>query len=209
MYTVMVTGGIGSGKSTLVELMCEHGAITIDLDEINRSLIASNTEMIAALAERFGDEILDADGAVIPSALASVAFADEESTKDLNAISFPYITEVAVDYVLNVHCQPRCDAKVLVVEVPLLTEASEFAKLADEIIAVSAPSELRLARAVGRGMDAADVLRRMAVQPTDAQRASIADTVYDNGSTYEDFEAWVDAWWEERAAHAWTVRKAR
>ncbi len=209
MYTVMVTGGIGSGKSTLVQLLCEHGAITIDLDEINRSLIARNAELIDALAQRFGDDILDEDGAVIPSHLAAVAFVDEQSTQDLNAISFPYITEVATDYVLDVHCAPRTDAKVLVVEVPLLTEASEFAKLADEIIAVCAPSEARLARAVARGMDAADVLRRMAVQPTDAERMAIADTVYDNVSTYEDFEAWVSDWWEEREAQGWTVHRAQ
>lgn len=198
MYTVMVTGGIGSGKTTLVELICERGAVSIDLDEINRRLIASNAMLISELAARFGEEILDEDGAVVPSRLARLAFADEQSTRDLNAISFPYITEAATNYILNVECVPRTDAKILVVEVPLLTEAPELAQLADEVIAVTAPSDLRLARAVARGMDASDVLARMWMQPTDAERALIADTVCENICSTEELGNWVDAWYDER-----------
>ena len=131
MYTVMVTGGIGSGKSKLVELLCERGAVSIDLDEINRALISGNAMLISELAARFGEEILDEDGAVIPARLAHVAFASEQATHDLNAISFPYIMQAATNYILNVECAPRTDAKILVVEVPLLTEAPDFARLAD------------------------------------------------------------------------------
>ncbi len=198
MYTVMVTGGIGSGKSKLVELLCERGAVSIDLDEINRRLISSNTMLIAELAERFGDEILDEDGAVIPARLARLAFASEQATHDLNAISFPYITEAATNYILNVECVPRTNAKILVIEVQLLTEVPEFAQLADEVIAVSAPSELRLARAVTRGMDASDVLARMRVQATDAERALIADTICENICSIEELGDWADAWYDER-----------
>lgn len=198
MYTVMVTGGIGSGKSKLVELLCERGAVSIDLDEINRRLISSNTMLIGELAERFGEEILDEDGAVVPSRLARLAFADEEATRDLNAISFPYITEAATNYILNVECVPRTSAKILVIEVQLLTEVPEFAQLADEVIAVSAPSELRLARAVTRGMDASDVLARMRVQATDAERALIADTICENICSIKELGNWADAWYDER-----------
>lgn len=198
MYTVMVTGGIGSGKSKLVELLCERGAVSIDLDEINRRLISSNTMLIAELAERFGDEILDEDGAVVPARLARLAFASEQATHDLNAISFPYITEAATNYILNVECVPRTNAKILVIEVQLLTEVPEFAQLADEVIAVSAPSELRLARAVARGMDASDVLARMCVQATDAERALIADTICENICSIEELSDWADAWYDER-----------
>lgn len=198
MYTVMVTGGIGSGKSMLVELLCDRGAVSIDLDEINRTLISSNAMLISELADRFGEGILDEDGIVVPARLARRAFASEETTRDLNAISFPYITEAATNYILNVECVPRTDAKILVVEVPLLTEAPGFAKLADEVIAVVAPSDLRLARAVARGMDASDVLARMRVQPTDAERILIADTVCENICSIEDLGNWVDAWYSER-----------
>lgn len=198
MYTVMVTGGIGSGKSKLVELLCERGAVSIDLDEINRMLISSNAMLISELVDRFGSGILDEDGAIVTSRLARLAFASEQATHDLNAISFPYITEVAINYILNVECVPRTDAKILVVEVPLLTEAPEFARLADEVIAVVAPSDLRLARAVARGMDASDVLARMRVQATDAERTLIADTVCENICSIEELGCWADAWYGER-----------
>ena len=197
MYTVMITGGLGSGKSTLCDLLCEHGAISVDLDEINRNLLATNTMYVQDLAQRFGEDILDENGSVITSKLAQRAFADEQSTKDLNAIAFPYIIEVATDYILDVHCTPRSDAEVLVVEVPLLTEAPDLVKLADEIIAVNAPSDIRLQRAVSRGMDSRDALRRIAAQPTDAERSAIASTICDNFGTEEDLRAWVNAWWSE------------
>ena len=198
MYTVMVTGGLGSGKSTLCKLICEHGAMSMNLDEIYRGLLESNENMIADLADRFGDDILDDSGLVIRSKLAEEAFSDERSTKDLNAITFPYIMAMTNDYLLDVHCVPCSSSKVLVVEVPLLIEVPEFAQLADEIIAVNVPSDVRLQRAVARGMNPADALRRLQVQPTDAERDAIADTICDNSGTEDDLRAWADAWWEER-----------
>ena len=198
MYTVMVTGGLGSGKSTLCKLICEHGAMSMNLDEIYRGLLESNENMIADLADHFGDDILDDSGMVIRSKLAEEAFSDEQSTKDLNAITFPYIMAMTNDYLLDVHCVPCSSSKVLVVEVPLLTEVPEFAQLADEIIAVNVPSDMRLQRAVARGMNPADALRRLQVQPTDAERDAIADTICDNSGTEDDLRAWADAWWEER-----------
>lgn len=197
MYTVMVTGGLGSGKSTLCKLICEHGAMSMNLDEIYRGLLESNENMIADLADRFGDDILDDAGMVIRSKLAEEAFSDEQSTKDLNAITFPYIMAMTNDYLLDVHCVPRSSSKVLVVEVPLLTEVPEFAQLADEIIAVNVPSDVRLQRAVARGMNPADALKRLQVQPTDVERDAIADTVCDNSGTEDDLRAWADAWWED------------
>lgn len=195
MYTVMVTGGLGSGKSTLCKLICEHGAMSMNLDEIYRGLLESNENMIADLADRFGDDILDDAGMVIRSKLAEEAFSDEQSTKDLNTITFPYIMAMTNDYLLDVHCVPRSSSKVLVVEVPLLTEVPEFAQLADEIIAVNVPSDVRLQRAVARGMNPADALKRLQVQPTDAERDAIADTICDNSGTEDDLRAWADAWW--------------
>lgn len=198
MYTVMVTGGLGSGKSTLCKLICEHGAMSMNLDEIYRGLLESNENMIADLAKRFGDDILDESGMVIRSKLAEEAFSDEQSTKDLNAITFPYIMAMTNDYLLDVHCVPRSSSKILVVEVPLLTEVPEFAQLADEIIAVNVPSDVRLQRAIARGMDPVDALNRLQIQPTDAERDAIADTVCDNSGTQDDLRAWADAWWEDR-----------
>lgn len=205
MYVVMITGGIGSGKSTLRRLLCEHGAVSIDLDQIARTLMDNEQQMVNELVDEFGEQILGDDGAVDRAALASVAFASDAATQAMNGITFPYIMREANEYILNVHCTPRTNAKVLVVEVPLLTEMSQFVELADEIIAVEVPQLQRLARCVERGMDAQDALSRMNRQPTDAQRAAIATTICDNSGSEEDLAAWVDAWWAKReeqfAAH--------
>lgn len=198
MYTVMVTGGLASGKSTLCKLLCDHGAVSIDLDEINRGLLENDENYKAELVGRFGSEILDETGAIVPERLAERAFYDEQSVKDLNAIAFPYITGTANDCILDLSCAPLSDSKILVIEVPLLTEVPDFAKLADEKIAVVIPSEIRFQRAVFRGMDAQDALRRIIAQPSDADRVAIADTVYENMGTTDDMEAWVDDWWESR-----------
>lgn len=198
MRVVMITGGIGSGKSTLRRLLCEKGAVSIDLDAIARTLMDNEPAMVAELADEFGPQILDEDGAVIRSELAHTAFSSPAATRAMNAITFPYITREATEYILNVHCTPRTNAPVLVVEVPLLTEAPELLELADEVIAVEVPQLVRLARCIERGMDAQDAINRMAQQPTDEERASIATTICPNGGTEDELRAWVDSWWAER-----------
>lgn len=197
MYRVIVTGGLGSGKSTLVDLLRDKGALTVDLDEVNRGLLQTNERYVGELVERFGEGILDENGFIVPAQLAGRAFVDEETTRELNAISFPYIIDAASDYLVGVHCAPRTRAKVTVLEVPLLTEVPELAELADEVIAVSAPSELRLRRAIERGMDPLDALQRLQRQASDAERAALATTICDNSGSYEDLAAWADAWWDE------------
>lgn len=196
MYTVMITGGLASGKSTLRRILCEKGAVSIDLDQINATLLQGNRDYIGELVARFGEDILDPEGCVVPARLAQAAFATEADTADLNAIAFPYITAAANEYILDVHCTPRSDAKVLVIEVPLLNEVPEFAKLADEVVAVTAPSDARLARAVARGMDGSDALARLQRQASDAERVALADTVCENAGDEDDLHEWVDAWWD-------------
>lgn len=196
----MVTGGIGSGKSTLRKLFTQHGAVSIDLDAIARTLLENEPQMIAELVDEFGTRIMDRDGSIDRAALAAAAFASPQATEAMNAITFPYIIREATEYVLNVHCTPRTDSPALVIEVPLLLEAPEFAALADEIIAVQASSDLRLQRCVARGMDAADALARMDRQATDAERAEAADTICPNDGSEEELAAWVDAWWDAHFA---------
>lgn len=198
MLTVMITGGIGSGKSTLRRLLCEKGAVSIDLDAIAHTLLENEPQMIQELVDEFGPQILDEDGVVIRSRLADAAFSSAAATRAMNDITFPYITREATEYILNVHCTPRTGAPVLVVEVPLLTEVPEFTELADEVIAVQVPAIQRLARLVERGMSAEDAIRRINQQPSDAERAHIATCICDNSGTEEELRAWVDEWW---AAH--------
>ena len=198
MYVVMITGGIGSGKSAVRRLLCEHGAASVDLDEIARVLLQTREPMRAELVDEFGTKILDEDGNVDRAALAAAAFATAEATQAMNAITFPYITTEAAKYLVGPCCVPTTKAPVVAVEVPLLTEVPEFATIADEVIAVEAPSEVRLARCVARGMDAYDVLQRMQQQPTDAARRVVATTICTNAGTEDELAAWVDEWWHER-----------
>ena len=198
MRMVMVTGGLASGKSTLVGLLCSHGAASLDLDEIAHALLADDADYVSELAERFGSGILDSDGAVVPSRLAGRAFATPEDAADLDAIALPRITARAASCIYDACCTPTSDAGVLVVEVALLERADELRGLADEVIAVSVSPELRLRRAIARGMDPDDAVRRIRAQATDAAREQIADTVCRNDGTQEELVEWADAWWQRQ-----------
>ena len=196
MFTVIITGGLASGKSTLAGFLCERGAALLDLDDVAHELLADDADYVSELAERFGSDILDDDGAVVPSRLAKRAFATPEDADDLDAIVLPRITERAVSYVYDAFCTSISNAGVLVVEVALLERAVELGKLANEIIAVCAAPELRVRRAIERGMFALDAARRMQLQPSDDDLERIADVVCRNEGTVDDLRAWADGWWE-------------
>ena len=199
MYTVIITGGIGSGKSELTRILCEDfGATSLDLDAVAHSLLEGNDSMIQELVERFGQGILDEDGMVVREKLARRAFDNEQATQDMNDITFPYIIEVATDAILGCSCAPLSDAKCQIIEVPLLDKAPELANLADEIIAVVAEPRTRLTRAVKRGMDKDDAMRRYKAQIDDASRIELADTVCTNEGSIEDLKAWAKNWWNAR-----------
>lgn len=200
MYTVMVTGGLGSGKSTLVDLLCELGAISIDLDKIGRTVLESDDQVKRELAEEFGDDILDGFGDIIRSKLAERAFVCRETVEAMNAITFPRITALATEYIFE-HCFPRTDRKIMVVEVQILEGDSEFAGLADEIIAVCAPLDLRVERAVARGMDEDDARRRIELQASDVERAHMADTICYNDGDLETLRAWAKRWYDDCMEH--------
>ncbi len=200
MYTVMVTGGLGSGKSQLVRELCALGATSIDLDEIGHLVLEEDEGARAELAACFGDDIVDEGGGIDRALLARRAFASPQATAQLDAVMSPRILARAADYLVDVHCVPVSDAPVQVVEVALLERVPDFAALADERIAVAAPSDLRLARAVERGMDAADAMARIAAQASDAERARIADVVCDNSGTRAELAAWAKSWWDAHVA---------
>ncbi len=209
MYTVMVTGGLGSGKSELVRELCALGATSIDLDETGRLVLEEDEGARAELAACFGDDILDGEGMVDRPLLARRAFACPQATRRLDDVMLPRILARAADSLVEVRCVPVSDAPVQVVEVALLDRAPAFAALADERIAVSAPSDLRLSRAVERGMDAADAMARIAVQASDACRERIADVVCENSGTRAELAAWARSWWNAHlAAGDWAARPA-
>lgn len=191
MKKVVLIGGIGSGKSTVCEEFERLGAGVVKLDDIGHEALSFPVTK-AALRDAFGDAIFDDAGDVVRARLAAAAFDSAEHTQLLNSITHPAIMD---------ECFRRVDAlgathEVVVVEVTSGEMTREAFAWADAIVAVCAPEEVRLARACARGnQDEADVRARMAQQPSDEQRLSIADYAIDNGGPIEQMQHAVEAVW--------------
>lgn len=191
MKKVVLVGGIGSGKSTVCGMFEDLGAGVVKLDDIGHDVLFM-PEVKEALRDAFGAEIFDSEGAVVRSALAAAAFDSAEHTAALNAITHPAIMR---------ECFRRVGAlarkhDVVVVEVTSGEMTREAFSWADAVVAVSAPEEMRLARACARGNQSeADVRARMAQQPSDEQREAIADYVIDNSGSIEQARHAVETVW--------------
>jgi len=196
MLMVGLTGGIGSGKSTVAAMLAERGAVVIDADRIARQVVEPGTDAFARLVERFGSEILAADGSLDRRALAERAFANEESRRDLEAITHPAI---GAEFLRQVAEAPP-DA-IVVHDVPLLAESQRGFEY-DAVIVVEAPLDLRLDRLEARGVDRADATRRIAMQASDEARRALATWVLDNSGDLAHLEAQVDAIWRDLQARA-------
>jgi dephospho-CoA kinase len=197
MYTVLVTGGIGAGKGIVCEWLAKHGASILDLDSIAKEEQEAATVQ-EQLAAEFGDDVIDGEGRVNRKLLASRAFATPQTAARLGEICWPPVVARVADYLVGGTCQPLDEGAFIVVEVPMLVELPALRELADEVICVNAPEELRLQRAVARGMAEADVRARMAVQATDAAREAISDTVLDNSGSLEALYEQLQDWYNQR-----------
>jgi dephospho-CoA kinase len=193
MLAVGLTGGIGSGKSTVAELLARRGAVVVDADAVAREVVEPGTPALAALVERFGGGILAADGSLDRAALAAVAFADEASRKDLEAITHPAINE---EFLRRMLAAPA-DA-VVVCDVPLLAESQAAqARGYKAVIVVEAPRDVRLERLESRGVPRDDALRRIAAQASDEERRALATHLVDNSGDLAHLERQVDDLWAE------------
>jgi len=165
---VGLTGGIGSGKSTVAGMLAGRGAVVIDADAIARMVVEPGTPALAALAEAFGPEILRDDGSLDRAALAERAFVTDETRKQLEAITHPAIAE---EFFAQIAAAPADG--IVVHDVPLLVESTRAFEYG-AVIVVEAPTELRLGRLEARGLDQADAERRMALQASDEERRKVA-----------------------------------
>jgi len=196
MLRIGLTGGIGSGKSTVSALLDERGAVIVDADVIAREVVAAGTPGLAAVAAAFGDGVLAPDGSLDRPALAAVVFADPEARRRLDGIVHPLVRARAGE--LAAAAPP--DA-VVVHDVPLLVEAGQAGRY-DLVLVVEADAETRVARLVRRGMTEDDARARIAVQATDEQRRAVADVVLDNSGTRDELAAQVERFWAERVEPA-------
>jgi dephospho-CoA kinase len=183
---VMVTGGIGSGKSTVLQVLEELGAVIIEADRIGRELLEPGGAAHARVAARWPQAVVD--GRIERGRLAAIVFSDPEQLAELEAISHPLI---AAEIRARVAAAGDRD---VVVEVPL---ASDLAGPGWIKIVVDAPREARLRRAVRRGMGSADVAGRMNAQPDRATWLAGADVVIDNRGSIEELESRVRGLWAE------------
>jgi dephospho-CoA kinase len=190
MILIGLTGGIGSGKSTVSSLLAERGAVIIDADAIARELQAPGAPLLSVLAESFGDNIIDSAGALDRAALAAIVFADADALKNLNKIIHPAIA-AEMDRRMK---EQRDTNNVVVLDIPLLAENPR--KGLCGVIVVDVPVDLAVQRLVQfRNMDEADARARIAKQATREERIKIADRVVDNSGDMNSLAVQVDEVW--------------
>ena len=190
MILVGLTGGIGSGKSTVSGLLQARGAVIIDADAIVREVQQPGSPVLAELAQKFGSDVLAEDGSLDRQAVANIVFTDPDALKSLNAIVHP-----AVGREMNQRMiAQRASNNVVILDIPLLTENPREG-LQGRIV-VDIPVELQIQRLTSfRGFDEADALARISRQATRQERLDQADFVVDNSGGLEDLIPQIDLLW--------------
>ena len=188
MLKVALTGGIGSGKSTVAEYLEELGAYVIDSDLLARDVIERGTPGYEAVLAAFGDEILT-DGDVDRAKLAAIVFKDPTSRLKLEGIIHPLVRDAAEKMVRNLPPE-----SIVINQIPLLVE-TDGAKRFDYVVAVSADEEVRRARLIDRGMKDYEITKRLAAQVNDAEREKVAHYVVTNNGTLDDLSRSVEVLW--------------
>lgn len=194
MLAVGLTGGFGSGKSTVGALLVARGAVLIDADAIAREVVTPGGPAYGPLVERFGPAILAPDGTIDRAALASVAFIDPEAVAALNAITHPAIGAVMAER----RAALAGGDDVVVLDIPLMTPAQRDLLALDVVVVVDCPVEVAVERLVAqRHFTPADAAARLAAQPSREDRLVGADVVIDNSAGRAHLEAEVDLAWSE------------
>ena len=194
MKKLFIIGGMGAGKSTARKALVDEGLPFIDLDKVGHDVLMWDT-VKEELVEKFGEDILDEDGEVIRPAPAKKAFVSPAETRKLNRITMPRIEDAYTDRLAKYE---REGHEAVVVEYSVFkSRASSLAYSADVVMAVLAPLDLRIERAVASGFEESDVRRRIAQQITDADRIEAADVVFNNDGTPDELRNQVLLWWQE------------
>lgn len=184
-----LTGGIGSGKSTVAALLAEHGFPVVDADQLAREVVEPGQPALAELAEAFGQDVLHDDGSLNRPELAARAFVDKEHTELLNSITHPRIRQLREQ---RFRQAADAGADAVVYDMPLLVEQG-VDKHMDLTVVVDVDVEERIRRLVStRGLTEEDARRRIAAQVDDAERLAAADVVIDNNGPVEALGEQVD-----------------
>lgn len=193
---IFVTGGIGSGKSTLMAFLEQKGAGVVLADEVGHENL-HNAEMKAELAEAFGQDIFDDEGEVVRSALAAKAFSSAQNTQKLDSITQPRLYDGCLRHLAEL----EQTHEVVVLEMAILDGRDDFYKNADIVAAVTTSPEVRVARLMAsRGFSEEDARNRLANQVPEEKRLAISDVVFNNDGTVEEFKAQIEQWWNSEIA---------
>jgi dephospho-CoA kinase len=186
---VGLTGGLGAGKSTVAELLAQHGATVVDADAIAREVVRAGTPGFDAVVSRFGAGVVGPDGELNRPRLGEIVFTDQAAREDLNAIVHPLVAQRSAELM-----QATSDGEIVVYDVPLLVENNLGAAF-DVVVVVEADIKTRLRRLAARGMAEEQARARFAAQASDAQRRAVAREVLRNDGSRESLAREVDELW--------------
>lgn len=189
MVRVALTGGIATGKSYVLERFRDRGVPCLDADALAHGVTSAGTEATAAIASRFGGDILAADGAVDRPKLGRIVFGDPAARRALEAIVHPAVYRAIVSGLRGFELLGGY--ALAVVDVPLLFETGHAGDF-DRVIVTACPPAMQLARLVARGMSDEDARQRLAAQWPIAEKTSRADFVIRTDGTFEDTDRQVD-----------------
>ena len=173
---IALTGGIGSGKSTVAAEWVKLGAIEIDADRLAREVVEPGQPGLNALVEEFGDQVLDETGHLNRTKLAELTFSNPVTRKKVESLLHPLIQKLAQERT------KRGDNDIVVYTIPLFAETVSPLQF-DKVVTISCPESIRIERLIARGMKREDALRRLAAQATDADREAKSDIVIDSNCT--------------------------
>jgi len=190
MLVVALTGGIGSGKSTVGQIFAQLGAIVIDSDQLARDVIERGSIGFNEVVAKFGDEILK-NGEIDRQILASLIFKDPAKRSELEQITHPLIRRAFAKMVSS-----ASPDSIVINQIPLLVESNHDYKF-DHIITVSASERIRSERLIKRGLTNDQIKQRMGAQATDQMREDIADSVIINEKNEQELTDQVEKIWEQ------------
>jgi dephospho-CoA kinase len=189
MLVVALTGGIGSGKSTVGQIFAQLGAIVVDSDQLARDVLERGSIGFNEVVAKFGDEILK-NGEIDRQLLGSIVFKDPTKRSELEQITHPLIRKAFAEVIAR-----STSNSVVINQIPLLVESNHDYKF-DHVITVSASEDIRAQRLLKRGLTGVQIRERMQAQVTDQMRESIADSVIVNEKSEQEITGQVEKIWE-------------
>jgi len=190
MLIVALTGGIGSGKTTVGDIFSELGAVVIDSDQLARAVLERGSKGFDLVLAKFGDAILK-NGELDRSLLATLVFNDSQKRSELESITHPLIRQSFAEIISSL---PR--ESIVINQIPLLFESKGAYKF-DHVITISAPEELRIERLKNRGLGFSDIKKRIEAQASDLERESISNSIIRNDKDELHLRNQVESTWLE------------